>query len=324
MAFRVFGVIFCIVSNLFAADFFVGLGKVTDPDILLGEPGHVPGCVSENGGLFKEPSVPDNKASDDIIKLNVSGKRFEIRRSTLCRYEGSPLTCMFHKGLGMKPGELTEKGYFINEDPQIFGYMLNFLRYGTVPNLSRNNQAILNKMAMQWLGEGLLADKPKTKKNKGFKALQKNNRDGKLDWFLFDKTNEEIVGNSDFGAETKKEIEELISEHNKRPIRKKFIYAWSGYGFAIYSLETGFLIGERVKKCGKKQTEDFLDKFLDLHLIENGFFMNKTHYFCTFNREASFSAFDANTNQKILSGQKFRTLDACINALRKTVTSSAQ
>jgi hypothetical protein len=323
MAFRVFGVVFCIVSNLFAGDFLQSIG---DLDKALAELTHIFRDVSEKKFFddldHLELTYPDNKNSDDIIKLNIGGVGFETLRSTLRRYPQSPLGHMFDKDLGMLPSIPTDKGYFFDEDPEIFHYMLNFLRYQTVPRLCRNDRDMLDKMTEEWLGVTLpLPLPPETKKHR-FAPMQKQSRDGKLDWFLFDKTSDEIVGNSDFGAATKKEIKKLISEYNKRPIYSKFIYGWSGSGLAIYSLETGLRIGAH-KTDWTKSPVDFIDEFLALHLIENGLSDNETHYFCTYNQEASFSAFNADNGQKILSGLKFQTLGACLNALRKRLKTPA-
>ena len=67
-------------------------------------------------------------SDDDIIRLNVGGKKFTTTRSTLCQVEGSLLATMFSGRWedGVKRDE--EGAVFFDFNPQYFGYILEYLR----------------------------------------------------------------------------------------------------------------------------------------------------------------------------------------------------
>ena len=67
-----------------------------------------------------------NKINDDIIKLNVGGKKgIEVYRSLLTSVSGSMLEAMFSGWHSMKI--VKDGAIFIDRDPQIFKLVLNYL-----------------------------------------------------------------------------------------------------------------------------------------------------------------------------------------------------
>ena len=67
-------------------------------------------------------------SDDDIIPLNVGGKKFTTTRSTLCQVEGSLLATMFSGR--WEDGVKRDKGgaVFFDFNPKHFGYILEYLR----------------------------------------------------------------------------------------------------------------------------------------------------------------------------------------------------
>uniref|UniRef100_A0A8D0FGC9 Potassium channel tetramerisation-type BTB domain-containing protein n=1 Tax=Strix occidentalis caurina TaxID=311401 RepID=A0A8D0FGC9_STROC len=68
-----------------------------------------------------------NKRQDELIILNVSGRRFQTWRTTLERYPDTLL------GSTEKEFFFNEdtKEYFFDRDPEVFRCILNFYRTGT-------------------------------------------------------------------------------------------------------------------------------------------------------------------------------------------------
>ena len=65
---------------------------------------------------------------DDIIRLNVGGKKFTTKRSTLCQVEGSLFATMF-SGRWEDSVERDQDGaVFFDFNPQYFAYILDYLR----------------------------------------------------------------------------------------------------------------------------------------------------------------------------------------------------
>ena len=69
---------------------------------------------------------------DEIIRLNVGGRLMTTTRSTLTKYGDSLLGKMFDAGSQLPPARLVDGAYFMDEDPEIFEVILNWLRHGTV------------------------------------------------------------------------------------------------------------------------------------------------------------------------------------------------
>lgn len=67
---------------------------------------------------------------NDIILLNVGGKRFETSRQTLLSDPQSMLAKMFDPESRMEPGVEREGAYFLDRDPHTFGLVLTYLRSG--------------------------------------------------------------------------------------------------------------------------------------------------------------------------------------------------
>lgn len=261
--------------------------------------------------------ISSGGAGDEIINLDIGGQRFRTRRSTLCAFPDSPLGLMFKKDLGMKPAEMTDQGYFLDEDPLLFRHVLNYLRHETLPPLSEQDCHILREIAEKWLPPMLSAiRKPKTKKGESLSAMQGTDVKGKRAWFLFDDLRKRIVGDSEYGAEAKTLIERVLEEYNNRSIHKDLIYAWSGYGYSVFNLKNGAMIGEQVNGWQKHGVVSKREEFFGLHLIEGVVRVKKKRYICNFNKIGTFSAFEVKGGKKVLLDQEFETLEKCITALR--------
>ena len=68
-------------------------------------------------------------AMNDVINLNVGGRKMSTSRSTLLSDADSSLAKMFDPDSGLEPGKMVDGAYFIDADPDIFQALLNWLRY---------------------------------------------------------------------------------------------------------------------------------------------------------------------------------------------------
>jgi len=69
---------------------------------------------------------------DDVIRLNVGGRLISASRSTLTKFKDSLLERMFQEDNPLAPARLVDGAYFIDEDPDVFGVILTWLRHGVV------------------------------------------------------------------------------------------------------------------------------------------------------------------------------------------------
>ena len=74
------------------------------------------------------------KSSESIVSLNVGGTIFQTSPSTMLKYPGSKLEKIFNEGQKIK--NLT---FFLDEDPEYFRIVLNFLRKGKLYNFDEEN-----------------------------------------------------------------------------------------------------------------------------------------------------------------------------------------
>ena len=65
---------------------------------------------------------------DEIIRLNVGGVLFTTLRSTLCSVPGSMLEAMFSGRFGSPAMRDSSGAYFLDRDPEYFGFVLSYLR----------------------------------------------------------------------------------------------------------------------------------------------------------------------------------------------------
>ena len=88
--------------------------------------------------------------SIDIIRLNVGGQHFITTRATLCAVEGSLLTSMFCLDSNFAPPIEIEGKVFLDRNPIVFGYILDYLRDGchVMVDLPSNNneEALLQRL----------------------------------------------------------------------------------------------------------------------------------------------------------------------------------
>ena len=84
-------------------------------------------------------------SDDDIINLNVGGKKMTTKRSTLCQVEGSLLTSMFSGRWEDSLARDEDGRIFFDFNPQYFVYILDYLRARTIA--TAENPAPLPKVA---------------------------------------------------------------------------------------------------------------------------------------------------------------------------------
>ena len=75
-----------------------------------------------------------SESSESIVSLNVGGTIFQTSPSTMLKYPGSKLEKMFKEGQTIK--NLT---FFLDEDPEYFRIVLNFLRKGKLFTFDEEN-----------------------------------------------------------------------------------------------------------------------------------------------------------------------------------------
>jgi len=90
------------------------------------------------------------------IKLNVGGQVFETELSTLLKYKSSYLAKIFETDI-MENNPDPTRMYYIDEDPQIFKFILCWLRYGVL-SLPTNMDKKLVILAAKHLGLDEMAD----------------------------------------------------------------------------------------------------------------------------------------------------------------------
>lgn len=73
-------------------------------------------------------------SADEVVLINVGGTLFQTHLSTLRRHSGTVLAMWFQPPFGL-PRDPRDGSYFIDRTPEVFGYILDYLRTGalTVP-----------------------------------------------------------------------------------------------------------------------------------------------------------------------------------------------
>eukprot|EP00088_Acartia_fossae_P015389 TRINITY_DN18417_c0_g1_i1.p1 TRINITY_DN18417_c0_g1~~TRINITY_DN18417_c0_g1_i1.p1 ORF type:complete len:216 (-),score=52.80 TRINITY_DN18417_c0_g1_i1:109-756(-) len=74
---------------------------------------------------------------DEVVVLNVGGTRFETIRGTLTSHPHSMLVKLFHPYSPNQMESAQDGSYFLDRDPETFGQILTFLRYGYIANSSK-------------------------------------------------------------------------------------------------------------------------------------------------------------------------------------------
>lgn len=88
--------------------------------------------------------------NDDVVDLNVGGKRFSTLRTTLTKYPGSMLEAMFS---GRHRFTQDRKGnYFIDRNPEIFKLILEFLRIDNFPFFQSPNERVAFFRELDYFG----------------------------------------------------------------------------------------------------------------------------------------------------------------------------
>merc|ERR1739848_455832 len=73
-------------------------------------------------------------SAESIVSLNVGGTIFQTRPSTMLKYPDSKLARMYNEGQKIK-----NLNFFIDEDPEYFRIVLNFLRKGKIIKFEDEN-----------------------------------------------------------------------------------------------------------------------------------------------------------------------------------------
>jgi hypothetical protein len=90
-----------------------------------------------------------NPPPDQVVVLNVGGTRFTTSRAVLTKYPESVLGVMFSET--SRKLEVAEDGsVFLDANPALFGHILNWLRRGTLPELSAAEVRALKEEANVW------------------------------------------------------------------------------------------------------------------------------------------------------------------------------
>jgi len=71
-------------------------------------------------------------SSSDVIQLNIGGKIFTTTRMTLTSSPDSVLARMFDVSSPFPPARLIDGAFFVDSNPDVFGVILDYLRYKTV------------------------------------------------------------------------------------------------------------------------------------------------------------------------------------------------
>jgi hypothetical protein len=82
---------------------------------------------------------------DEIISLNVGGTIYVTTKSTLLKYPGTMLSSMFSGGHSVTKDK--DGNYYLDRDGVSFSYILNYLRTGQFPQLSRKELLELREEA---------------------------------------------------------------------------------------------------------------------------------------------------------------------------------
>jgi hypothetical protein len=94
-------------------------------------------CEEELQQRIKAAAPPSN----DVVKLNVGGARFETSRGVLTKVEDSMLGRMFGRCDAMLQADPLDGSIFIDRDGERFGMLLDFLR-GEPPDGPRMQRAV--------------------------------------------------------------------------------------------------------------------------------------------------------------------------------------
>ncbi|HXW53024.1 MAG TPA: BTB/POZ domain-containing protein [Myxococcota bacterium] len=274
--------------------------------------------------LFAADTQSITKKEDEIIHLNVGGVKFVTSISTLRKYEGL-LAKMFDPSIPMKPSRTIDGGYFLDDNPEFFTKLLDFLRYDQIDfgdnKAARKFLPFANKYcpAMADKIETWISNRRKLAKLESYELL---NKDGQKNWYLGETYHGEIVGGTDYGADQVTVIPAIINEYENRKVHKDLCYAWSGQGFSIYNIrEHNLRIGETVTGFRNFKHLMEIDKFLPLKLIDKTEKVGPSQrYVCTFNAQGEYSIFSATTGKKMLPDKSFTTLYECVNAMRNAIT----
>ena len=82
----------------------------------------------------KNAGIQASESSESIVSLNVGGTVFQTSPSTMLKYPGSKLEKMFNEGQMIK-----NQTFFLDEDPEYFRIVLNFLRKGELFTFDEEN-----------------------------------------------------------------------------------------------------------------------------------------------------------------------------------------
>jgi len=256
---------------------------------------------------------------DEIIKLDVGGKKFYTYRSTLTRYpKRSMLSVMFDKDSPFKEPLKTEEGcFFLDDNPKYFDHILEFLRYGFIPaEMTDQLKAVALKlchpMYEEWeaLHKELLI-KP-SQKRLGEKGP-------KLYWNLVQKSTGLVVARN-YGVATKEYAQLFLDEYRDREINKDLCF------FNACSCEcrscgsVGIFNIEHDRQIGVKLPFKIYNLSKNINPLKEAVRIDDANYFvCSGNGRRGFAIFNAITGEIIESGHEYEDIGECIEALKEYV-----
>lgn len=264
---------------------------------------------------------PSELKGPSLIKLRVGDRKFHVSRETLTKFPNSPLYSMFATDSRF---QLTtdEQGFvFMDDDSDGFDHILYFLRHNVLNLTNLEDAERLIPVADKILPElvpiiktWITEHKPPFSAN--LAAIQMTNDKNRNNWFICSTSDGKIVGCAEYGHCNRSGVDDIIDEYNNRPVHGNLCYAWAGYGYSVYNIETDKQIGQKYEHWENHQYLDNIANFLSLKLIENSIkFDRSRHYICTFNKRGKFSIYDANTGAKRFSKKSFENVAECKSAI---------
>lgn len=253
--------------------------------------------------------ISGDQQSDEIIKLNVGGRIFETYRTTLTSFTESMLGVMFSMDSKFRLPKKTQDGYiFLDENPDYFAYILDYMRYGNFNNvdieIAKNIRPLAQKICYpmcEIIDEFIAKESYKVK----LMRVYEEQRDH---WYLSRVDNGMIIGRHWFYNQF--EGQPYWIEHLYRNVNKDLCFSIEYKKPCIFNLNNNKKIGENFVEYSIPEPNP----------IEHAIKINDLDYYvCSAAINNKFAIFNANTGKKINLKEEYETLLECIDALNRYV-----
>ena len=106
---------------------------------------------------YNRHTRPNSADDEDKVTLNIGGKRFTTRKSTLRNVPGTKLA-MLDRSYQDHYDHINDE-YFFDRNPAAFGFILDYYRYGTM-HIPRNicTRAVKDELAFWGLKDGCISE----------------------------------------------------------------------------------------------------------------------------------------------------------------------